>query len=191
MTGSSTATAPRPAPEQRRMITIVEGTQHVTRDPAEILTTVLGSCVAACLFDPMLGIGGMNHFLLAEPDGSAASAAQEERYGAYAMELLVNEMLKRGALRSRLRAHLYGGGSLRAGMADIGARNGAFARDFLEKDGIEIRHMNLGGQVARRIEFRAARGQARCRVMPIESCLDQVPARRQAPPPSSGDVELF
>lgn len=182
-------TAPLPL---QRTINVVEGTQQVTRDAGVVLTTVLGSCVAACLYDPTIGIGGMNHFLLAEPMGSAALDAQEERYGAYAMELLVNEMLKRGAVRSRLRAHLYGGGNLRAGMADIGARNGAFARDFLKKDGIEIRHVSLGGQVARRIEFRAALGQARCRVMPIESCLDQVPLRRQAaPPPSSGDVELF
>ncbi len=174
----------------RQIINIVEGTHHVTGDAGIVLTTVLGSCVAACLFDPQIGIGGMNHFLLAEPDGSAAHAEQEERYGAYAMEVLVNEMLKRGALRSRLRAHLYGGGSLRAGMAEIGARNGAFARDFLEKDGIAIRHASLGGQVARRIEFRAANGQARCRVMPIESCLDQVPLRRRAPAPA-GDVVLF
>lgn len=174
----------------QQMITIVEGSSHVTGDASAVLTTVLGSCVAACLFDPDARIGGMNHFLLAEPDGSSGLAAQEERYGVYAMEVLVNEMLKRGAIRSRLRAHLYGGGSLRAGMAEIGARNGAFARDFLEKDGIALRHVSLGGQVARRVEFRAAVGQARCRIMPIEACLDQVPLRRRAPV-SGGDVELF
>jgi hypothetical protein len=75
-----------------------------------MLTTVLGSCVAACLRDPVAGVGGMNHFLL--PDGAGAGTDAGRRYGAYAMELLINELIKAGARRERLEAKLFGGGRM-------------------------------------------------------------------------------
>ena len=91
-------------PENR--INVIQGTTKVTSDPNVVLTTVLGSCVAACLYDGIAGVGGMNHFLLSEPrEGDLSFGAQSERYGTYAMELLINEMLKAGAARSRRRGH--------------------------------------------------------------------------------------
>src|SRR3546814_2685665 len=82
-------------PKERR-ITVTQGTTQVTTDPNVVITTVLGSCVAACLFDGMEGVGGMNHFLLYEPRaGDISFGAQSERSGDYARELLINEMLKR------------------------------------------------------------------------------------------------
>ena len=84
------------------------------------LTTILGSCVAACLFDPVRGIGGMNHFLLPEnPKGSVSAAS----FGAHAMELLINELIKSGAERSNLRAKVFGGARMISSASDVGRRN--------------------------------------------------------------------
>ena len=173
------------AHEQR--ITVLQGEHAISRDPLVVLTTILGSCVAACIHDPVRRIGGMNHFLLATP-GALHSVLRKdaERYGAFAMELLINALIKRGSRRSDLRAHVYGGANLHAGMADIGSANGQLAIEFLERDGIAISRVDLGGQHARRVDFRAASGQARCRVTGI--CEIITPAAKQSP---AGDVELF
>lgn len=170
-------------------INIVQGTTYVTDNPEAVLMTVLGSCVACCLFDPIKRIGGMNHFLLPEPDiGTARDSAEAERYGLLAMELLINGMLKQGATRGDMRAHLYGGANLHSGMQAIGSNNAAFARKFLKDDGIALSHAHMGGTSARRIDFRAALGQARCRVV-----MDKVPAEinRVAPVLKKNDAEFF
>ena len=91
-------------------------TQYLVVDDTTALTTTLGSCVAACLRDPVLKIGGMNHFLL--PEGNAGDGAPA-RYGSYAMELLINDMLKRGAHRKRIEAKVFGGGGEAAGFHDL------------------------------------------------------------------------
>src|SRR3546814_3058252 len=87
------------------------------------------------------------------------------------MELLTNEMLKAGAARSRMKAHLYGGANMHAGMQEVGSANARFAVDFLVRDKIPLTFSNLGGNSARRVEFRAVKGQARCRVL-----ADQIPS---------------
>ena len=161
---------------------------HVTENADAVLTTILGSCVAACLFDPQAMVGGMNHFLLAEPRPGTLDA-DGERFGVHAMELLINEMLKRGAVRSRLRAHLYGGANMHAGMTAIGTGNAEFALRFLSRDRIPLMHSNLGGVNARRVDFRAARGQARCRIVRDVPVSEVAAAPRR--PESAGDVELF
>src|SRR3546814_932537 len=144
---SSATTTP-----QERRITVTQGTTQVTTDPNVVLTTVLGSCVAACLFDGMAGVGGMNHFLLSEPrEGDISFGAQSERYGAYAMELLINEMLKAGAARSRMKAHLYGGANMHAGMQEIGSATARFAVDFLVRDKIPLPFSTLVGNSASQI----------------------------------------
>ena len=177
--------AVNPVAEQRH--NILQGEHAITRDPNLVLTTVLGSCVAACIHDPVLKVGGMNHFLLASPgEGARVSAADAERYGAFAMEMLINDLIKLGSHRSNLRAHLYGGASMRAGMHDIGAENGRFAVEFLRRDGIQISKIDLGGNEARRVDFRAASGQTRCRIGGVPQQVR--PAPKQIP---SGDVELF
>ncbi len=175
-------------PENR--INVIQGTTKVTSDPNVVLTTVLGSCVAACLYDGIAGVGGMNHFLLSEPrEGDLSFGAQSERYGTYAMELLINEMLKAGAARSRMKAHLYGGANMHAGMQEIGSANARFAVDFLMRDGIHLTFSNLGGRAARRVDFRAVKGQARCRTLTDHVPVETKPIQPQAA--SVGDVELF
>ena len=131
----------------------------------------------------------MKHFLLAEPPASHSDCVVDEHYGVYLMELLINEMLKNGAIKSRLRAHLYGGSNLRAGMMPIGSATANFACTFLEREGIPLVKSDLGSNTARRVDFRAAAGKARCRI--VEAAI--VPETRPAPRPaaSSGDIELF
>jgi chemotaxis protein CheD len=168
---------------------VSQGARHVTDDPATVLTTVLGSCVACCLYDGHARIGGMNHFLLAEPRRSGGhGGAGAERYGLYAMELLVNDLPNAGALRHHLRAHLYGGANLHPRMEAIGTANAAFAHRFLAADGIPVIHSHLGGTQARRIDFRAAMGQARCRV--VEEDVAPI-IHRPVAPATLGEVELF
>ncbi len=174
-----------------RRVNVLQGTSYVTGKPDIILTTVLGSCIATCLYDPIAHIGGMNHFLLSHPAGlNNSEGAESQRYGVYAMEMLINEMLKAGAVRSRIRAHLYGGANLHSGMKTIGTANIQFAQDFLRDDGIPLIHSHVGGIDARRVDFRAQSGQARCRVVQNVEVLQ----RKVTPPVStkgSGDVELF
>ena len=134
------------------------GDTYVTSHPEEVLTTILGSCVAACIRDPLAGVGGMNHFLL--PDGTAGD--REARcYGINAMELLINDILKHGGDRRRLEAKLFGGANVVAALTDVGSRNYTFARQFLNDEGIPIVGGDVGGESARRIQFMPVSGRAR------------------------------
>lgn len=170
--------------------TVIQGESEVSRDPALTLTTVLGSCIACCLYDPWAGVGGMNHFLLpTPPEGERRKGDEAERYGLFAMELLVNAMLKKGATRQTMRAHLYGGANLHAGMRAIGTENDAFARQFLRADGIELARTDTGGVLARRLDFQPASGRVRCRQ--ISNQFPEARVARAAPPANSGDVEFF
>ncbi|MDE1915777.1 MAG: chemotaxis protein CheD [Sphingomonadales bacterium] len=179
--------APKGPPITR--ITVMQGQARVSAGPRVELSTVLGSCVATCLYDPEVEVGGMNHFLLAEPPAGMATGDFDEHYGVYLMELLINEMLAHGAAKPRLRAHLYGGANLNSGLARIGTRNAEFARQFLSDERITVVREDLGGSHARRVDFRPARGQVRCRA--VETTM--VPETRPTPRPmvSRGDVELF
>ncbi|WP_233168271.1 chemoreceptor glutamine deamidase CheD [Xylophilus sp. ASV27] len=101
-----------------------------------VIMTVLGSCIAACLWDSRAGLGGMNHFMLPESDAADAGG----RYGSYAMELLINEMLKAGARRESLQAKIFGGAQVMAGFTtmNVGERNTAFVKDYLRTERIPI-----------------------------------------------------
>ncbi|MET4898033.1 chemotaxis protein CheD [Sphingomonadaceae bacterium jetA1] len=176
-----------------RRITVIQGETRVSRDRDVVLTTVLGSCISACLYDPVAGIGGLNHFLLAEPGAAETDPKSMQRYGVYAMEVLINAMMALGAQRHSLKARLFGGAMMRDGFRDIGAANARFARKFLADERIALVGEDVGGMSARRVEFRPALGLARCRHV-----TDRVPpppriARPTLPPPaaSTGDVEFF
>lgn len=116
------------APGERR-INVVQGEFQVTADPMVVFTTLLGSCVAACLRDPITGVGGMNHFLL--PGDDREGGANSLRYGVHSMELLVNGLLRIGARRDRLEGKLFGGARLLRGLTDIGEFEFGFRREFL------------------------------------------------------------
>lgn len=170
-------------------ISILQGQSQVSAQPLAEFSTLLGSCVATCLFDPVAQVGGMNHFLLAEPPAAACRADFDEHYGVYLMEVLINDMLAHGAAKARLRAHLYGGANLNAGLERIGLRNGEFARQFLTHEGITIAREDLGGIHARRVDFRPARGQVRCRI--VENTLISPTTPTPRPQRADGNVELF
>lgn len=170
-------------------VTVLQGEVKVSADPTVELTTVLGSCVATCMFDPASRIGGMNHFLLAEPPAHMTGMAFDEHYGLFLMELLINQMLAAGADKGRMKARLYGGANLHAGMREIGTMNAAFARAFLQREGIPLMHEDLGGKSARRVHFLPALGKVRCRTAEPQAAPEITPVRR--PVTASGDVELF
>jgi chemotaxis protein CheD len=139
-------------------VQIMQGDSYVTDNPQEVLTTILGSCIAACIRDPRSGIGGMNHFLLPEGSGEDRNA---QRFGVNAMEILINGILSRGGERSRLEAKLFGGANVVAVLSSVGSRNAEFAKRFLNDEGIALVGGSVGGPSPRRIQFSPASGRAR------------------------------
>ena len=172
-------------------VSIVQGEHAVVARPNVVISTVLGSCVAVCLQDSVAKVGGMNHFLLGEPSAERSVRNRDlSSYGIHAMELLINEMMRQGAARNRLRAHLYGGATMIAGLGSIGASNAEFARRFVETEGIAIVHMDLGGTRARRVEFQPYEGRSRCSHVAQAPELAAPPIFRR-PLEIAGEVELF
>lgn len=175
-----------------RPVHVVQGEHYVTDDPDAVLTTILGSCVAACLRDPVAGVGGMNHFLL--PGGDRPRADSEQvRYGVHAMELLVNALLAKGARRERLEAKLFGGARLIKGLTDVGALNADFAEDFLRKEGLNHVGGSLRGESGRRIQFWPVSGRARQVFLTNDApevFAREIPASPK-PAADTGAVELF
>ncbi len=140
---------------------ILPGEFYVTgRDM--LLVTVLGSCVAACIRDRGAGVGGMNHFMLPE-GGDDAKGSESARYGAYAMEVLVNELLKRGARRERLEAKVFGGGAVIRGMEtiNIGEKNSKFVLDYLHTERISLAAQDLQLDCARKVYYFPHSGKVR------------------------------
>lgn len=125
-------------------------------------STVLGSCISACVRDRVANVGGMNHFLLAEQSGSARDRyGASARYGAFAMEQLINKVLTRGTgKKSNIEIKVFGGGKINAALDDVGAKNVEFVRDFLANEGYEMVKEDLGGTYARRVMFKPASGRA-------------------------------
>ena len=169
-----------------RRINIVQGEYHVSGEPNLAITTLLGSCVAACISDPAAGVGGMNHFLLPGEDASSPMVA---RHGVNLMELLINGLLKLGAARPRLEAKLFGGARTMHGLGDYGTANARFAQEFLRREGITIVGGSLGGETGRRIQFWPATGRVRQKlVRSVEEPLRLTPTGL---PVSDGELELF
>jgi chemotaxis protein CheD len=159
---------------------------HVISGDADVcFTTILGSCVAFCLHDPVARIGGMNHFLLPEPPSDDALAAR--RYGAYLAEVLINDLTNGGARRDRLQAKIFGGARMMNSLKDIGGANAAFASSFLANEGIRIVSKSLGGTSARRVEFWPESSRAFQRL--VAGAEPENLILRSAP--SVGDAELF
>lgn len=185
---------PALAPERR--VNIVQGEHHVADDPNTVLTTILGSCIAACIWDPKIGVGGMNHFLLPGDgmEGRHNQTGDAMRFGVHAMELLVNGLLRRGAVRSRLQAKLFGGARMIKGLTDIGELNARFAEKFLAREGIALVGGSLRGEQGRRIQFWPVGGRAR-QVLLAKETESILLAERNRPapslPPGLGALELF
>ncbi len=142
---------------QFNAVKVLPGEYFVTGENMAIVT-VLGSCIAACLWDRTLNIGGMNHFML--PDGDAGDVSG--RYGSYAMELLINEMMKRGARRERLEAKVFGGGQVMHSFTsmNVGERNTQFVLDYLQTERIAIISKDVLDIHPRKVCYFPATGKA-------------------------------
>ncbi|MBX9615139.1 MAG: chemotaxis protein CheD [Brevundimonas sp.] len=172
-----------------RRVHVGQGSHEVSGDRSVIFSTILGSCVAACVRDPVIGVGGMNHFLLPEAPGGGAG---DRRYGAQAMELLINGLLAMGARRDRLEAKVFGGARMTSAFNDIGGKNAEFVQRFLQEDGIPIISHSLGGTLARRIHYTPTTGAAAQHLVQDAAVLarERVVMVRK-PERDSGAVELF
>lgn len=172
-------------------VKVLPGEYFVDAEDIPIMTT-LGSCIAACLWDRQARIGGLNHFLL--PDGDDGSG----RYGSYAMELLINEMMKRGASRSSLEAKVFGGGQVIEGMSqlNVGERNTRFVLDYLRCERIPVVGKDVLDIYPRKVCFLPASGKAMVkRLAPTRRdtllAQERRAAQQAAPAAAGGSVDLF
>lgn len=153
---------------ERYAAQILPGEFYVTRED-ELITTLLGSCVAACVRDPRTGMGGMNHFMLPEGSDGASTAwieRESTRYGDFAMEQLINELMKRGARRQDLQVKLAGGGQMYDSNANVGEQNAEFAVRYLKEEGIRVLASDLGGAWPRRVRYLPREGSMRVTRLP-------------------------
>lgn len=164
--------------------TITQGEFAVGHRPGELISTILGSCVATCLWDEDAKVGGMNHILVAQTN---IGGVLNDFAGVNAMELLINGLVRRGADRNNLKAKVFGGAKMVSGLSDIGGKNGEFALEFLQREGIACLGTSLGGTSARHIKFYPAEGRVMQKLVssPVQE------ATVAAPKASGNDVELF
>lgn len=166
----------------------MQGHLQATGDPSVVLTTILGSCVSACLFDSEAKIGGMNHFLLPMPSDTGAKSIG---YGAYAMELLINDLLKQGAQKHRMVAKVFGGADMLSNDLAVGSRNVRFTLSFLQDERIPCISKSLGGQQARRLRFWPETGVAKVKLVDSAPTLLREIAPVEPDQKPGGDIELF
>lgn len=184
---------------QREAVKILPGEFFVTRDDTMIVT-VLGSCISVCLRDPLVKVGGMNHFLLPNDVGSDKSLISESaRYGVYAMEILINQLVKMGATRTRLEAKIFGGGNVLKGFTtqNVGEQNAEFILDYLDNESIPIIARDLLDRFPRKVYFFPDSGEVKVRkikslhnstIMDRES---EYRLKLRQSSKKSGDVDLF
>lgn len=148
--------------ERGTVTSVHQGDCVTSADPDLTFSTILGSCIAACIRDTATGVGGMNHFLLAAQSSDARDRyGASARYGAYAMEQLINTVLKAGSgNRANLEIKIFGGGMISSALSDVGADNVKFVHDFLKTEGYRIVSEDTGGEFARRLLYKPVTGRA-------------------------------
>ena len=177
---------------------IVSGEYYVTRRDM-VLVTVLGSCVAACIRDKTNGIGGMNHFMLPKSTHEKAGwLSSSARYGAYAMEVMINQILKQGAKRENLEAKVFGGGAVIRNMSslNVGDDNAKFALEYLKKERIPVVAKDLLGDLPRKVYYFPHTGKVlvkKLRSMPNDTIIvrEQEYNSRLTSGNIEGEIELF
>jgi len=174
------------------MVNVHAGDCFITNKEDEIAATVLGSCISACIRDPIMKVGGMNHFLLP----GTTTEQDTMRFGAFAMEQLINEVLKRGGRRERLEIKLFGGGNVIQQATEIGTKNIAFARSYLKDEELRVIGEDVGGTWPRKVRYQPFTGRAW--VMKLRRDEDYANVRKaeeqythKAVQKDSGAVELF
>lgn len=167
--------------------------EFFVHDEDILIMTTLGSCIAACLWDRDRRVGGINHFLLPEASGGVDSG----RYGAFAMDLLIGELVKRGATRSSMEAKVFGGGAVVSGMntIHIGERNTAFVLDYLRTERIAVVSKDVEGIHPRKVCFLPASGRAMVKRLASANteamAAQERAASRAVPATAAGSVDLF
>jgi len=183
---------------KRDAVKILPGEYYVTtRDM--LIVTVLGSCVSVCLRDKVMGIGGMNHFMLpGNASNDAGPASNSARYGSYAMDILINHLLKLGAERKRLEAKVFGGGRVLSGFTvhQVGDRNAEFVMNYLRTEKIPIAAEDLLDVYPRKVYFFPGTGRVLVRKLKTQhntTIIDREAEYQQkiAAAKVSGDVEIF
>jgi len=182
---------------------ILPGEFYMTKSDVGIATT-LGSCIAACIWDNRVGIGGMNHFMLPLTDkeahevdwGKRGMASDATRYGNFAMEHLINLILKNGGRRANLRAKVFGGGKVLKQMSDVGQKNIDFVLNYLEDENIQLEGSDLGSFYPRKVLFEPMSGKVF--VKRLDNLHNDTIVRRETDyrssidkAPVDGDIELF
>lgn len=179
---------------------LLPGDFYVTRDD-EVLDTVLGSCVSACIRSPRLQMGGMNHFMLPRPSGAGSDTwddvrGRATRYGTASMEQLINRILSNGAIRSELEVKIFGGARVLAALTDIGSHNVEFVREFLKKEGIKVLAEDVGDMYPRHVQYFPISGRVRVRHLGAGQ-QSSVASREEKylkglnRQPVGGDIDLF
>ncbi len=176
-------------------VKVLPGEYYVTATDM-VLVTVLGSCVSACVRDREKGVGGMNHFMLAQGSGEILSASA--RYGAYAMEVLINHLMKMGARRHALEAKVFGGGRVMASLtsSQVGDGNARFVLDFLATEGIPVAAKDLLDVYPRKVYYFPKSGRVLVKKL-VRMHNDTVMRRekeyaaRLSEAPVGGEIELF
>ncbi|MGI3171491.1 chemotaxis protein CheD [Pseudooceanicola sp. C21-150M6] len=163
-------------------ISITQGEIGVGGGPDTVITTILGSCVAVCLWDPVNMIGGMNHILVAR---TTVNGMPSDFAGVNAMELLINGIVRKGGVRGNLCAKIFGGARMVRGLSDVGQANGEFALNFLSRENISCLNASLGGTTARQIKFYPGSGRA------MQKTVSAIPQEEIITPPVGNGMELF
>lgn len=163
-----------------------------------VIVTVLGSCVSACIRDRVTGIGGMNHFMLPDSGDADSPVSASMRYGTYAMEILINDLLKAGAKRENLEAKVFGGGNVLRGFIaiNVGERNAQFVREYLRAENIRVVAEDLNDIYPRKVYYFPRSGKVlvkKLRQLNNNTLVnrEQDYASRLQTTPVAGDVELF
>lgn len=169
--------------------------EYFVYDEDILIMTTLGSCIAACLWDRERRIGGMNHFMLPEASGPGADGG---RYGSYAMELLINELIKRGATRATMEAKVFGGGAVISGMntINVGERNTSFVLEYLRTERITVVSKDVMDIYPRKVCFLPASGKAMVKRLAstntdVLAAQEKAAATKAAPVAAGGSIDLF
>jgi chemotaxis protein CheD len=182
-------------------VKVLPGEYYITRSD-EMIVTVLGSCIAACVRDKSLGVGGMNHFMLPidrndfDPSGTKGSVTNATRYGNYAMEHLINDIIKQGGRKENLEFKIFGGGRIMNQMANVGWNNIGFVFDYLYTEGYKVFSQDIGDIFPRKVIYYPYTGKVR--VKKLRSIGEQKVVNEEqsymknlGKAEVEGDVELF